>query len=239
MSPVPKDKAQSARCHERKSKDVAPKRENTFGVIVQSSAQMVVRLVCHASVLVTERAMHHHDRLLQRFHDGELSQGEAVGLRRLLSERPELQATSQRFDALHALLQDHSAEVRGVDIAVLEARIRHALPLTPPKREVQVSVVHIITAVVLASFVGLAVMVADQLSDVVREIVPVWSLAVISATCGLVMLLAARPLVRLEAGMFNRLLRRRLSVGDGEVLVCRVLGVALMVGGAHMAGVWG
>ena len=200
---------------------------------------MAVRLLFLIYVLVSEHLMHEHDLLLQRFHDGELSQGEAVGLRRLLSDRPELQATSLRLDALHALLQDHTAEVRGADIAVLEARIRRALPLTPPKREVQVSVVHIITAVVLASFVGLAVMVADQLSDVVREIVPVWSLAVISATCGLVMLLAARPLVRLEAGMLNRLLRRRLSVGDGEVLVCRVLGVALMIGGAHIAGVWG
>ena len=200
---------------------------------------MAVRLLFLTYVLVSEHLMHEHDLLLQRFHDGELSQGEAVGLRRLLGDRPELQATSLRLDALHALLQDHTAEVRGADIAVLEARIRQALPLTPPKREVQVSVVHIITAVILASFVGLAVMVADQLSDVVREIVPVWSLAVISATCGLVMLLAARPLVRLEAGMFNRLLRRRLSVGDGEVLVCRVLGVALMIGGAHIAGVWG
>ncbi len=183
--------------------------------------------------------MHDHDLLLQRLHDGELSQAEAAGLQRLMGERPELQATSRRYDALDALLKDHAVEVRLQDVAVLEARIREHLPTTAPKREVQVSGLHLVTAVVLVSFVGLAVMVANELSEVMRDVVPVWSLAAISAACGLSLLIAARPLLRLEAGMVNRLLRRRLSVGDGEVMVCRVLGVALIVGGAHIAGLWG
>jgi len=187
--------------------------------------------------------MNDHDRLLQRLHDGELSQAEAAGLQHLLAGRPELQATSTRLDALDALLKDHAAvsrvSARVSDAAVLEARIRERLPSTPPKREVQISAAHIVTAIVLVSFVGLAVMVANQLSEVMRDLVPVWTLAIISAACGLSLLIAARPLLRLEAGMLNRLLRRRLSVGDGEVLVCRVLGVALIVGGAHIAGLWG
>lgn len=183
--------------------------------------------------------MHDHDRLLQRLHDGELSQAEAAGLQRLVGERPDLQASSRRFDALDALMKDHAVEARSHDVSQLEARIREALPTTAPKREVQISGAHIVTAIVLVSFVALAVMVADQLSDVMRDVVPVWSLAMISGACGLSLLVAARPLLRLEAGMFNRLLRRRLSVGDGEVLVCRVLGVALIVGGAHIAGLWG
>ena len=183
--------------------------------------------------------MHDHDRLLQRLHDGELSQAEAAGLQHLLAGRPELQATSTRLDALDALLKDHAVVARVSDASALEARIRERLPATPPKREVQISAAHIVTAIVLVSFVGLAVMVANQLSEVMRDLVPVWTLAVISAACGLSLLVAARPLLRLEAGMLNRLLRRRLSVGDGEVLVCRVLGVALIVGGAHIAGLWG
>lgn len=183
--------------------------------------------------------MHDHDRLLQRLHDGELSQAEAAGLQHLLAGRPELQAVSTRLDALDVLLKDHAVVSRVSDASELEARIRERLPATPPKREVQISAAHIVTAIVLVSFVGLAVMVANQLSEVMRDLVPVWTLAVISAACGLSLLIAARPLLRLEAGMLNRLLRRRLSVGDGEVLVCRVLGVALIVGGAHIAGLWG
>ena len=183
--------------------------------------------------------MHDHDRLLQRFHDGELSQAEAAGLQRLMAERPPLQAASRRCDALDALLKDHAADARVSDVALLESRIREHLPSTPPRREVQVSGLHLVTAVVLVSFVGLAVMVANQLSEIMRDVVPVWSLACISAACGLSLLVAARPLLRLEAGMVNRLLRRRMAVGDGEVLVCRVLGVALIVGGAHIAGLWG
>jgi anti-sigma factor RsiW len=183
--------------------------------------------------------MHDHDRLLQRLHDGELSQAEAAGLQRLMAERSDLQAASRRLDALDALYKDHAAEARGTDVAQLEARIRAALPSTPPKREVQISGAHLVTAVVLVAFVALAVMVADQLGEVMHDVVPVWSLAAISAACGLSLLVAARPLLRLEAGVINRLLRRRLAVGDGEVLVCRVLGVALIVGGAHIAGLWG
>jgi anti-sigma factor RsiW len=182
--------------------------------------------------------MHHHDRLLQRLHDGELSQAEAAGLQHLMSGRPDLQAASTRLDALDGLLKDHAA-ARAEDIAALEARIRAALPLTPPRREVQISAAHLVTAAVLVSFVALAVMVADQLSEVMRDVVPVWSLAVVSAACGLSLLIAARPLLRLESSMLGRLLRRRMAVGDGEVLVCRVLGVALIIGGAHIAGLWG
>lgn len=183
--------------------------------------------------------MHDHDRLLQRFHDGELSQAEAAGVQHLLSSRPDLKADSVRFDALDALLKDQAVTARSRDVSLLEARIRERLPATPPKKEVQISGAHLVTAAVLVSFVALAVMVANQLSEVMRDVVPVWSLAMISAACGLSLLVAARPLLRLEAGMLNRLLRRRMAVGDGEVLVCRVLGVALIVGGAHIAGLWG
>lgn len=187
--------------------------------------------------------MNDHDRLLQRLHDGELSQAEAAGLQHLVAGRPELQAASTRLDALDGLLKHHAAEYRAcastTDASLLASRILERLPSTPPKREVQISAAHIVTAAVLVSFVGLAVMVADQLTQVMRDVVPVWSLAIISAACGLSLLIAARPLLRLEAGMLNRLLRRRISVGDGEVLVCRVLGVALIVGGAHIAGLWG
>ncbi len=183
--------------------------------------------------------MHDHERLLQRLHDGELSRAEAAGVQHLLGARADLQSSSTRLDALDALLKDHAVASRVSDVSALEARIRQSLPATPPKREVQISAAHLVTAVVLVSFVALAVMIANQLSEVMRDVVPVWSLAVISAACGLSLLIAARPLLHLEAGMLNRLLRRRLSVGDGEVLVCRVLGVALIVGGAHIAGIWG
>jgi anti-sigma factor RsiW len=183
--------------------------------------------------------MHDHDRLLQRLHDGELSQAEAAGLDHLLAGRPDLKAASHRLDSLDALLKDHAVTARSRDVSLLEARIRERLPVTPPKRAVQISGAHLVTAAVLVSFVALAVMVANQLSEVMRDIVPVWSLAMISGACGLSLLIAARPLLHLEAGMLNRLLRRRMAVGDGEVLVCRVLGVALIVGGAHIAGLWG
>lgn len=177
---------------------------------------------------------------LQRFHDGELPRAEAATVEHLLAGRDDLRQESQRFDALDQAMRAQ-AEVTSVatDPTAQAAAIMARLPARTPRAQVQISISHVVAAAVLVAFVGLAVAVADTMASVMHDVVPVWALATVSGVCGFALLVAARPLLRIEAGIVARLLRRRLSVGDGEVLVCRVLGVALIVGGAHIAGVWG
>ncbi len=183
--------------------------------------------------------MQANERLLQRFHDGELTQAEAAGVEHLLAQQPALRAASLQLDALDGLFKEHATRVHATSTADLVQRIRANLPLTVPKREVQVSVMHVVASVVLACFVAMGVFLADNLKWLLNDMIPMWSLALIAMACGLSMLVAARPLLHLEAGIFQWMLRRRLAVGDGEVLVCRVFGVALILGGTHIAGLWG
>ncbi len=183
--------------------------------------------------------MQPNDRLLQRFHDGELTQAEAAGIEHLLAQQPSLLAASQQLDQLDQLLKAHVERTVTSDPAELADRIRYHLPTTIPKREVQVSVMHVVAAVVMVCFVAMGVILADNMKWILHDVVPMWSLALIAMLCGGALLIAARPLLRLEAGIIQWMLRRRLAVGDGEVLVCRALGVALIIGGTHIAGLWG
>ena len=176
---------------------------------------------------------------LQRFHDGELPRAEAATVEHLLAGRDDLRQESQRMDALDQAMRAQAEVTTSVaDPAAQAAAIMTRLPARTPRAQVQVSMSHVVIAAVLVAFVGLAVAVADSMAAVMRDVVPVWALATVSGICGLALLVAARPLLHIEAGIIAKLMRRRLSVGDGEVLVCRVLGVALIVGGAHIAGVW-
>jgi hypothetical protein len=186
--------------------------------------------------------MHENARLLQRLHDGELTQAQAAIADAAVAKDAELQALSQRLGALDALMKVYSAHRHADETACCDAllnRLCQQLPTTVPKREVQVSVMHLVAATVLVCFVAVGVLLADQLEWILSDVVPMWSLAVLSMMCGIALLVAAKPLLQLENGMLNLLLRRRLAVGDGEVFVCRALGVALIVGGTHIAGVWG
>jgi hypothetical protein len=186
--------------------------------------------------------MQPNERLIQRLHDGELTQAEVAGVNSTLAQDEQLRVFSQRLSALDELIKAHVTHEQATQTARSQAlieRIREKLPSTTPKREVQVSVAHIVAATVLVCFVAIGVILADKLEWILSDVVPMWYLAVLTMMCGMALLVAARPLLRLETGLFNWLLRRRLAVGDGEVLVCRVLGVALIVGGTHIAGVWG
>jgi hypothetical protein len=180
-----------------------------------------------------------NERLLQRFHDGELTQAEAAGVKHLLAQQPGLQRASVQLETLDGLFKTHASQLQLSDPAALAERIRYHLPSAIPKRQVQVSVMHVVASVVLVCFVGMGVLLADHLKWILNDVVPLWSLALLSMASGAALLVAARPLLRLEAGLVQWMLRRRLSVGDGEVLVCRTLGVALIIGGIHIAGLWG
>jgi hypothetical protein len=183
--------------------------------------------------------MNTNDLLLQRFHDGELTQAEAAGVEPLLAQQPALRAASHQLDALDGLLKAHAMRVQTTNTADLVERIRANLPTTVPKREVQVSVMHVVASVVLACFVAMGAFLADHMKWLLSDMIPMWSLAIIAMACGFSLLIAARPLLHLEAGFIQWMLRRRLAVGDGEVLVCRVFGIALILGGTHIAGLWG
>jgi anti-sigma factor RsiW len=183
--------------------------------------------------------MHTDHRFLQLRLDGELGRAESAAVESQLAEQPALRAEAGRLEALDGLLRRRGAALAPSQPAEAVARVMERLPQRLPKREVQISVAHVVVGVVLSAFVVMAFAVADSLASVMHDVVPVWALAALSAAIGLALLVAARPLLHLEAGILARLLSRRLAVGDGEVLVCRLLGVALIVGGAHLAHLWG
>lgn len=183
--------------------------------------------------------MHADHRFIQRFLDGELGRAESAAVEAQLAARPALRSEAARLEALDGLMRRRSAAIAPVQPAEAVARVMERLPQRIPRRELQISVGHVAVGVVLAAFVVMAFAVADTLTSVMRDVVPVWALAALSAAIGLALLVAARPLLHLEAGILARLFSRRLAVGDGEVLVCRLLGVALIVGGGHLARLWG
>jgi anti-sigma factor RsiW len=176
-------------------------------------------------------------RLLQRYHDGEASRAEAAGAERLLSEQPELRPLSQRLEALDRLFAERVQTIRrhGRSASQVIQAAMARLPNRVPRRQARLSVGH--AAMGLSAL--MAVVMGSAIAERMRDIVPVDTVALFAALCGLALLVAARPLVRIEATLFARLMRRSLAVGDGDVLVCRVLGLALLIGGSHLVGLWG
>jgi predicted anti-sigma-YlaC factor YlaD len=177
------------------------------------------------------------EHLLQRYHDGELGRADAAAIERLLAERPELRELSRRVDRLDGLMRERAAQANGraSDPTRLIAAMMERLPQRPPQKHLHLSMAHLALGALAVAVIGLGYAVAG----IMRDLVPVGAVAVAGALIGLTLVLAARPLMAFEASLFARLMRQRLSVGDGEVLVCRVLGVALIIGGIHVIGVWG
>jgi hypothetical protein len=176
-------------------------------------------------------------RLLQRYHDGEASRAEAAGAERLLSEQPQLRPLSQRLEALDRLFAERVQTIRrhGRSASEVIKAAMAQLPNRVPRRQARLTVAHVAMVLITVMVIVMGSLITERM----RDIVPVDMVALVAAVCGIALLLAARPLVRIEASLFSRLMRRSLAVGDGDVLVCRVLGLALLIGGSHLVGLWG
>jgi len=176
-------------------------------------------------------------RLLQRYHDGEASRAEAAGAERLLSEQPQLRPLSQRLEALDRLFAERVQNIRrhGRSASQVVRAAMARLPNRVPRRQARLTVGHVAMALIALT----AIVMGSLITERMRNLLPVDTVALLAVVFGITLLLAARPLVRIEASLFSRLMRRSLAVGDGDVLVCRVLGLALLIGGSHLVGLWG
>jgi anti-sigma factor RsiW len=179
------------------------------------------------------------ERLLHRYHDGELDRSQRAAVDELLAHHPELRSLSGRLDRLDEALRLQAAQVKSVDggasAQTLIDQIMESAPRQAPKPGFTISYTQIIVglcALLLILFTGC-------LMDLVRDLIPYGTVAAVSILFGLTLMVAARPLIRMEAGLFSRFMRRRIPVGDGDALVCRVVGFALVVVSLHMMGIWG
>ena len=176
-------------------------------------------------------------RLLQRYHDGEASRAQAIGAERLLAADPALRAQARNLEMLNQAMHDHARMSRACDRSPsgLVSAAMQRLPNRVPRRQVRLSVGQLS----VASAALVAIIIGSALTERLREVMPANAVALMCLLAGIAVVLAARPLVQIEASLFSRLMRRRLAVGDGDVLVCRVLGIALLIGGSHVVGLWG
>jgi anti-sigma factor RsiW len=174
---------------------------------------------------------------IQRYHDGEATRAEAAWVEDMLAGQPELRIESTRLEHLHARLRTLAAQSRP-DSTVVDAlivRVMAKLPERSPSRQAHVRMNHVLISIVVL----ICVVFGCGLTEQMRSFIPVEGIALTSALIGFCLVIAARPLANLEAAVFAKFLRRRIAVGDGEVLVCRVCGLALIVGGSHIIGWWG
>jgi len=173
-------------------------------------------------------------RYLQRHLDGCLTQAEAAAVERILAEQPRLQQQAVQLASLDALLRQRLSPPAPGIMDDRAARILARLPTTSPQRHLQFSLAHAGLAVLLLGLLGLVVYISEHL----RGLLPMSSIAVILAFFALLLVVATRPLLHLEASLMARFFRQRVVVGDGEVWICRGFGVALLLVVAHIGGWW-
>ncbi len=183
--------------------------------------------------------MRQEDRLIQRLRDGELGAAEAAGLERLVRDDPVLRIRAERLEQLDDLLRARTLYQRASAQAAsggrrgdagLVAAVMARVPAAPPRRQIHLSIGH----VAVVAIAGIVIAAGWCLRDPMRDLLPVGTIAAVGALLGLALFVAAKPLLAIEASLVARMLRKRIPVGDGDVLVCRVLGVALVIGAVHI-----
>jgi anti-sigma factor RsiW len=174
------------------------------------------------------------ERLLQRYQDGEANRAQQSAVEGLLASEPGLARQAQRLERMDGLLKARAGKLGEHDAAAMAAMVMERLPAEIPRMRTKLSVAHLLVGTMAVAMVG----VTASIAPLMRPWLPVEGIAAACAFAGLALVVAARPLAQLENGMIARLMAIRLTVGDGEVLVCRALGIALLIGAAHIAGLW-
>lgn len=176
---------------------------------------------------------------MHRYHDGELDGSQRAAVDESLAQHPELRSLSGRLERLDEALRLQAAQARiadgGASAQTLIDQIMASAPRQAPKPGFTIS----FTQVIVGLCAVILILFTCCLMDLVRDLLPHGTVAAVSILFGLTLVVAARPLTRMEAGLFARFMRRRVPVGDGDALVCRIVGLALVVVSLHLMGVWG
>jgi anti-sigma factor RsiW len=175
--------------------------------------------------------MDRHDLLLQRYRDGRLGRDEAAALERMVAADPGLAARAQGLSELDGGLRQLAAR-QGDDHHLLAERITAALPPGRPRAEARISLRDLVFACMTAGVVAMTYVVIATITNQVQLLV---ALALVSLVAGCVVMLLAGSLRRAEADVLGRLLGKRISVGPGDVLIYRAVGLSLAVGGVWLA----
>jgi anti-sigma factor RsiW len=169
-----------------------------------------------------------NDILLQRAVDGQLGPAENAAVRCMIAGDPQIAAREQALTGLDQLLRQAAAPRRQLaDHQRLRERIMARLPANRPIEQVQLRIGDVVLG---TAVIGLLVMTYGTLGLVLDRSLLLVLLAGISlvAGCGL---LAFAGALRGDLPMLGMLLRRRIAVGPGEVLVYRAIGLTIAVGG--------
>lgn len=175
-----------------------------------------------------------NQQLVQRYHDGEANRVQQMAIEGLLAHDPALAQQSQALENLNQQLMAQAAGHQQRDVESLVAQVMERAPAETPKAHAAINLGHVLVGGFAIAMVAMAMVLADMC----RLWLPVEGIAAACAIIGLALVVAARPLAQLENSLIGSLFSKRMVVGDGEVLVCRALGVALLVGAAHIIGLW-
>jgi hypothetical protein len=175
--------------------------------------------------------MDDRQRLLQRARDGALGPAENAALRAMLAADPTLAAAEERLATLDSLLRQEAAPRRQRSTDAVMAHIIDHLPARVPTAEMQLRLGDVIMGGLLVSLVAVTYSIIGTMFNHSAMLV---ALAVVSlvAGCGL---LAFAGALRGDLPLLGALLRRRVAVGSGEVLVYRAVGCAIAVGGVWLS----
>jgi len=179
--------------------------------------------------------MREADFLLQRALDGRLGPAENAAVRCMVEANPQVAAQEKALTGLDQLLRQDATVRRQVadqvaDQSSLRAQIMARLPATASAEQVSLRIGDIVLG---AAIIGLIVMTYGTLGLVFDRSLLLVLLACISlvAGCGLIAFAGA---LRGDLPFLGMLLRRRVAVGPGDVLVYRAIGFAVAVGGVWL-----
>lgn len=174
------------------------------------------------------------ERLLQRYHDGEASRAEKITVESMLAQDAELARRSRQLEWIDSGLRHQARNQTESGFDLLAGRVMERLPAESPRVQASFTLAHVLMASLAVGLILMAVLLAD----LCRPWLPTEAIAAACALAGLALVVAARPLAHIENSLLSGFLARRVTVGDGEVLVCRALGIALLIGAAHIVGLW-
>jgi hypothetical protein len=166
-------------------------------------------------------------RLYQRYLDGECDPDEE----RLIQTMPS-DPDSERFERLHDDLGTVFQRREDRDIA--EAQVHRILARLPQRGPQALAGLSWGTVLVFAA-ATIAVGAWFGLAGTVSDLIPLTIVAYTSLVMGYLLMVYARQLRGLEAGLWERLLHRPVPVRPSDVLTYRAVAVLIIIGGIWLA----
>lgn len=168
-------------------------------------------------------------RLLQRSIDGELGAAENAALQHLLAADAAARDAGRQLERLDQALRARASllvadtSTNDERVALIAAR----LPAAAPQKQQQLRLVDLAFAVIALTAVALFYGLVGTL----RDLLPLTAMAIGSLVAGALLVLMAGPLRAVETSFISRVLNKRLNIGSGDLLVYRVTGIAIVLGG--------